>query len=269
MKLKIYQVDAFANKVFSGNPAAVVPLTEWLADDILQKIAMENNQAETAFYVKEGNPSTGSGQADFHIRWFTPLVEVDLCGHATLASAHVLFTHEGYEGRKIIFNSRSGPLLVEKLNEGYALDFPSDTLTEVSLTKEIGDCFDLKPKIVFKGKTDYMLIYENEKDIRAIQPNFDAIAKLSARGVIVTSHGNTVDFVSRFFAPQCGINEDPATGSAHTSLAVYWAKTLNKKDFEAVQLSKRKGYLKCKFLGDRVEIKGEAKTYMVGEINIA
>ncbi len=261
MKQKIYIIDAFAKNLFSGNPAAVCPLNEWLADDILQKIAMENNQAETAFYVEE--------EGNFHLRWFTPLVEVDLCGHATLAAAHVLYEHEGFEGRKITFNTKSGALTVEKLNEGYSMDFPSDVLAEVSLTQEIADCFDLKPKIVFKGKTDYLLVYDNESDIRKIQPKFDAISKLNARGVIVTAHGGTVDFVSRFFAPQCGVNEDPATGSAHTSLAVYWAKTLNKKDFEAIQLSKRKGYIKCIFLGDRVELRGAARTYLKGEIEVA
>jgi PhzF family phenazine biosynthesis protein len=258
MNQKLYIVDAFAKGLFSGNPAAVCPLNEWLADDILQKIAMENNQAETAFYVKESG--------GYSLRWFTPLVEVDLCGHATLATAHVMYTHEGYEGQKIVFNSRSGPLTVQRIGDGYSLDFPADVLAEVPLTKEISDCFDLKPKIVFKGKTDYMLVYENESDIRKIQPNFDAIAKLPARGVIITSHGGTVDFVSRFFAPQCGINEDPATGSAHTSLAVYWSRTLAKKDFEAIQLSKRKGYVKCIFLGDRVELRGAAKTYLIGQI---
>ncbi|MGZ3931915.1 MAG: PhzF family phenazine biosynthesis protein [Bacteroidia bacterium] len=260
MAQHIYQVDAFTTgKAFSGNPASVVPLESWPDDDLLQNIAMENNQAETAFFVKQ--------KEGYHLRWFTPAVEVDLCGHATLAAAHVLFEHLDYKAQKISFNSRSGVLTVEKLKDGYSLDFPSDTLAEISLSPNISACFDLQPLRVFKGKTDYMLVFNDEQQIRGIKPDFTAIAALPARGVIITSPGITTDFVSRFFAPQVGISEDPVTGSAHTSLTPYWSKILNKKELTALQLSKRRGSLKCTYLVDRVEIRGAAKTYLSGEIS--
>jgi PhzF family phenazine biosynthesis protein len=257
--MKIYQIDAFTDKVFSGNPAAVCPLETWLPDETLQQIAMENNLAETAFYVKQpGN--------EFHIRWFTPAVEVDLCGHATLATAYVLFKYEKYEGQKIVFNSRSGKLSVEKENDLLTLDFPADTLTEVALSPDLCEGFNYKPLQAFKGKTDYMLVFENEEQIKTIQVDFLKIAQLKVRGIIVTAKGNEVDFVSRFFAPQSGINEDPVTGSAHTSLTPYWARQLNKNELSAIQLSDRKGYLTCKNLGERIKISGKAKTFLIGEI---
>jgi PhzF family phenazine biosynthesis protein len=254
----IFQVDAFTTgKAFSGNPASVVPLESWLDDDLLQKIAMENNQAETAFFVKQGE--------NYHLRWFTPAIEVDLCGYATLAAAHVLYEHLDYKGQKISFNSRSGLLSVEKLKEGYSLDFPADTLAEIAIGDGINACFDLPPTRAFKGKTDYMLVYGDEQQIRNIKPDLVAIAKLEARGVIITSQGIATDFVSRFFAPRAGINEDPVTASAHTTLTPYWSKMLNRKELTALQLSKRRGHLKCTYLVDRVEIRGEAKTYLKGE----
>ncbi len=259
MKLKIYQIDAFADSVFSGNPAAVCPLDQWLDDDILQKIAMENNLAETAFYVKQGNR--------YQIRWFTPTVEVDLCGHATLAAAFVLFNHENYNGNIIDFySSRSGALSVAQKGELLTLNFPTDLLEPVDISAKIAGCFDIPPQLAFKGKTDYLLVFENEEEIRKLTPAFDVISKLNARGVIVTAQGNQVDFVSRFFAPQSGINEDPVTGSAHTTLTPYWAKQLDKTELTAIQLSDRKGYLQCRYLGDRVEICGQGKLYLTGEI---
>jgi len=259
MKQKIYQVDAFASEVFTGNPAAVCPLDEWLDDGIMQKIAMENNLAETAFYVKKGDR--------YEIRWFTPAVEVDLCGHATLAAAFVLFNYEGYNGDILYFDSpRSGELTVSRNEEYLTLNFPVDIIESVELTDDLTVGFDKKPCLAFKGKTDYLLIFESENDIRTIKYNLEAILRLEARGIIISAKGNEVDFVSRFFAPQVGVNEDPVTGSAHTTLTPYWAGVLNKQELTAIQLSERTGYLKCKNLGDRVEISGACKLYMVGEI---
>jgi PhzF family phenazine biosynthesis protein len=259
--MKIYQIDAFASTVFSGNPAAVCPLNEWLPDDLLRNIAMENNLAETAFYVKQGN--------DFQIRWFTPAVEVDLCGHATLAAAHVLFNYENYTNDRIIFNSRSGPLSVTKNNDLLILDFPTDTITEIPLSEELTKPFNIKPLQAYKGKTDYMLVFENESQIRDIKVDLHLVSGVNARGIIITAKGDKADFVSRFFAPQSGIDEDPVTGSAHTSLTPYWAKKLNKNTLDAIQISPRKGYLKCNYLGERVEISGQVQTYLIGEIHIS
>ncbi len=258
MEIKIYQIDAFAETIFAGNPAAVCPLQKWLPDELMQNIAMENNLAETAFYVfeKEGP----------RIRWFTPTVEVDLCGHATLATAFVLFNHENYQGDKIIFNSRSGPLNVTKSGGSLTLNFPVDTLQEVNPIKELEEGLGIKSLKTFKGKTDYMLIFENEGQIKTMKPDFKMIGKVEARGIIVTAKGNHVDFVSRFFGPQSGMDEDPVTGSAHTTLTPYWAKVLNKTEFTALQLSSRGGKLKCKLSGDRVEISGKGRTFLVGKI---
>lgn len=260
-RIKIFQIDAFTNKLFSGNPAAVCPLENWLEDDILQTIAMENNLAETAFYVYSNN--------QFQIRWFTPTVEVDLCGHATLAAAFVLFNLENYTENTIhFFSPRSGELTVIKNGDLLTLNFPTDTYESITLTNEIFNCFDLKPKLAFKGKTDYLFIFENEADIINIKPAFNEISKLNGRGVIISAKGTNVDFVSRFFAPQSGIAEDPVTGSAHTTLTPFWAKEFNKTELSAIQLSERKGYLYCKLLSNRVEISGQAKLYLTGEINL-
>ena len=260
MKIKIYQIDAFADKIFSGNPAAVCPLNEWLPDELLQNIAMENNLAETAFYVNE--------KEGLRIRWFTPTIEVDLCGHATLATAFVLFYHENHSGEKIVFNSRSGPLTVTRSDEILTLNFPVDTLVEVNSIPELEQGLGVKPLKTFKGKTDFMLVFENEDQIKNMNPDFKLIGTVNTRGIIVTAKGDNVDFVSRFFGPQSGMDEDPVTGSAHTSLSPYWAKVLNKTEFTALQLSKRLGKLKCKLLGDRVEISGTAKLFLVGTISI-
>ncbi len=261
MKQKIYQIDAFTDSVFSGNPAAVCPLDNWLSDDLLQKIAMENNLAETAYYVKQ--------EHQYLLRWFTPTVEVDLCGHATLAAAFVLFNHENHPGDVIHFYSpRSGNLTVTKQGNSLTLNFPTDVFEPVDLFDELTDGFDLKPIEALKGKTDYMLVYENESQIEKIKPDFAKIAKLDARGIIVTAKGDKVDFVSRFFGPQSGVDEDPVTGSAHTTLTPYWAKKLHKNVLSAIQLSKRKGYLECTYLRDRVEISGQGKLYLTGEIHI-
>ncbi len=258
MEIRIYQVDAFTDKLFGGNPAAVCPLQEWLPAALMQNIAMENCLAETAFYVEE--------KEGLRIRWFTPTVEVDLCGHATLATAFVLFNQENYQGDKIVFNSRSGPLTVAKSGDMLTLNFPTDTLQEVRPVPELEIGLGLKSSKTFKGKTDYMLIFENEEQIRSMSPDFGTIGKVEARGIIVTAKGNQVDLVSRFFGPQSGVDEDPVTGSAHTSLTPYWAKFLNKTELTARQLSNRQGDLNCKLMGDRVEISGRAKLYLVGKI---
>jgi len=257
--MKIFQIDAFARKHFEGNPASICPLEEWISSTEMQKIAEENNQAETCFFVPKGD--------QFEIRWFTPAVEVDLCGHATLAAAHVLFQHYSYQKQVIVFNSpRSGELKVRKEDKNLVLNFPADSYKEVELNDSLLRCFDRKPVSACKGKTDYMLIFQNEDDILSVKPDLAMIAKLPARGIIITARGKEVDFVSRFFAPQSGINEDPVTGSAHTTLVPYWHAQTGKKEFNAIQLSSRRGYLTCTWLGDRVEISGQACTYMVGDI---
>jgi PhzF family phenazine biosynthesis protein len=261
MKIKIYHVDAFTDKLFSGNPAAVCPLSgTWPDDSILQSIAFENNLAETGFYLQD--------KSNYHIRWFTPSVEVDLCGHGTLAAAHVLYNYEGYKSDKINFNSRSGILNVKKENDFITLDFPSDKFERIKMTEDITSCFDIAPVDAFKGKTDYMLIFENEDQIKNIKFDLVKICRLKSRGVIITAKGNECDFVSRFFAPQSGIDEDPVTGSAHTTLIPYWSGVLNRRELTAVQLSARRGFLFCRNKNDRVEISGKAKTYMAGEIII-
>ena len=259
MKIKIYQIDAFAEEVFMGNSAAVCPLENWLEDDLLQKIAMENNLAETAFYVRSGD--------QYQIRWFTPTVEVDLCGHATLAAAYVLFNQENHQGDTIHFHShRSGDLPVTKNGEYISLNFPVDKIEQIDLSEEINRCFDLLPKEAYKGKTDLMLIFDTEEDIKQLSPRLNEISKLDVRGVIVSAKGDEVDFVSRFFAPQSGIDEDPVTGSAYTSLSPYWSEKLGKNEFQAIQLSKRKGIVHCNLKGARVEISGRGQLYLKGEI---
>lgn len=261
MELKIYQVDAFSDQVFGGNPAAVVPLTEWLEDEILQKIALENNLSETAYYIKEEN--------NVILRWFTPGTEVDLCGHATLATAHVLFEHEGIEGEEITFFSpRSGILKVRKEGDSLVMDFPLDSIQEIELTEELTKPFWPKPVEAIKGKTDYILVFDTEEQIRILKFDLALIAKLPVRGVIVTAKGDKVDFVSRFFGPQVGVPEDPVTGSAHTSLTPIWAKKLGKDTLTAVQVSSREGKLGCRLNGERVILTGKAVTYLIGRIFI-
>lgn len=258
MEITLYQVDAFAEKIFEGNPAAVCPLESWLPDSFLQNIALENNLAETAFFVPE--------KEGYRIRWFTPATEVDLCGHATLATAHVLFNHHNYPGDELTFMSRSGPLTVRKSGPLLTLNFPSDVVTPTPLLPEFASAFGINPVEALKGKTDYMLIFESEEQISSMEPDLRSVSKLNARGVIITSKGNSVDFVSRFFAPQSGVDEDPVTGSAHTTLIPYRSKKLNKQMLNALQLSRRGGRLTCKMAGDRVEIGGRAHTFLVGTI---
>lgn len=258
MIIPIFQVDAFTDKLFGGNPAAVCPLDCWLHDSLMQQIAQENNLAETAFIVEEAE--------GFRIRWFTPAVEVDLCGHATLAAGHVYFNHLGYSGKEIIFNSRSGKLRVSKEDNMLALDFPVDEISMVSIHPVLSELLGDRILEVWRGKTDYMVVFESQKEIENLLPDFQKLASIEARGVIVTAPGETSDFVSRFFAPQSGINEDPVTGSAHTTLSLYWSRKLEKNEMTAIQLSSRKGHLRCSLKDDRVLISGNCKTFMIGEV---
>lgn len=260
MKLSLFQVDAFTDHVFGGNPAAVVPLESWLPDLLMQQIASENNLSETAFFVPE--------PAGYRIRWFTPVSEVDLCGHATLASSHVLFNHLDFPGDLLEFQSRSGILRVKRDGERLTLDFPADTMQEVTAPENLVIAIGRKPVNTFKGKTDFMMVYTSQSDVEEIVPDIPLLLKTDARGVIVTAPGKEVDFVSRFFCPQVGVAEDPVTGSAHTSLTPYWSARLGKTMMKASQLSKRKGHLTVSLKGDRVEISGKAVTYMKGEIFI-
>lgn len=260
-KIGIFQVDAFTDRLFSGNPAAVCILDHWLSDDTMQSIAAENNLAETAFLVPAGG--------NYAIRWFTPLVEVDLCGHATLAAAFVLFECTGQSGQEITFLSpRSGELKVLKQEELLFLDFPADTISACDEIEQIKGCLNYQPMEVYKGKTDYLAVIDSEEAVYNLKPDFGKISGLKARGLIVTARGNEVDFVSRFFAPQCGIDEDPVTGSAHTSLIPLWAMKLAKNKMQARQLSKRGGYLICENKGRRSLIGGSAVLYMTGEVHL-
>ena len=261
MKLRIYQVDAFASEVFKGNPAAVCILDDWIDEVLMQRIANENNLSETAFAVPV--------ETRYEIRWFTPKMEVDLCGHATLATAHVLFEHMGYSSDRVEFDSlHSGRLTVEKSGGLLTLDFPADTLEEMVVPEVIVTALRKAPLKAYKGKSDFMFIHASQSEIEDMKPDFGLLAQMGGRGVIITAMGNEVDFVSRFFAPQTGIDEDPVTGSAHTTLTPYWARVLGKKKLTARQLSPRGGDLVCENLGERVKISGKAITYMVGEIQI-
>lgn len=260
MKHEIYQVDAFTSRIFSGNPATVVILDNWISENTMCEIAIENNQAETAFIVE-------IGKNEFEIRWFTPVTEVDLCGHATLAAAYILYFEKNADSNTLKFHSqKSGELVVKRDDDVITLNFPSDVYEKVAITEELSCCFNIKPIEVYKGKTDYMMVYANYAEISALIPDLPEIAKLKCRGVITTARGIEVDFVSRFFAPQSGINEDSVTGSAHVTLTPYWAQRLDKIDLTAKQLSTRRGYLECTLLGNRVEISGRARLYMKGNI---
>lgn len=259
MKQKMYQVDAFADRIFEGNPAAVCPLDEWLPDGKLQQIAMENNLSETAYFVGEGDT--------YRLRWFTPAAEVDLCGHATLASAHVLFEHLDFHNPEISFSSNSGRLKVRKDSGMLNMNFPSSIGEEADPPGELMDALGTGAEEIYKA-SDYMVVLEREEQVRALDPNFFLLNRIETRGIIVTAPGKEYDFVSRFFAPAVGINEDPVTGSAHTMLAPYWSERLGKDELKARQVSRRGGTVYCRMLDDRVEIAGKAVTYLEGTIEI-
>jgi len=258
MKLTLYQVDAFTNKLFGGNPAAVIPLENWITDDLMQKLALENNLSETVFFVPAGE--------DYDIRWFTPTAEINLCGHATLASAFVLYHFLDFKKEKIIFHSKSGKLEVHKREDVFVMDFPAWKPERVyNYPGNLRGGLGVNEILAIYKHRDLMVLLENEKEVKNAKPNFTAIKKWNEK-VIITAPGNgDVDFVSRCFFPQSGIDEDPVTGSAHTSTVPYWAEQLGKTKLKAIQLSKRRGYLDCELKGDRVLMRGNAVTYMKGE----
>lgn len=259
-KLTIYQVDAFAKEVFKGNPAAVCPLEEWLPTEKMQNIALENNLSETAFFVINGS--------HYDIRWFTPSYEIDLCGHATLASAYVIFECLKLETEMVEFHShKSGGLSVEKKGEVFTLDFPSRPLSSCEAPAGLTEAIGKQPKEILKAR-DYFLVYENEREVLDISPDFSALLKIDAHGFIITAPGYSSDFVSRFFAPEVGVFEDPVTGSSHCNLIPFWAERLGKDKLFAKQVSARGGELFCELKGDRVKIGGNASLYMKGEIYV-
>jgi len=260
MKLRIYQADAFTEKLFGGNPAAVVPLTEWLPDEVLQNIAAENNLAETAFLVKKGH--------GYHLRWFTPAVEVDLCGHATLATAYVLFHYENHPPGEIRFESKSGILKVRHQGERLTLDFPAYSLSDTEATNDILNAVGKAPTEVIQYNNDLLFIFHDQTSVEMLKPDFRKLSACSPRAVLVSAPGNDADFVYRFFCPKMGIDEDPATGSAQCALMPYWTKRLNKDTLVSLQCSSRKGAFKSRLNGDRVEISGKVMPYLVGEIQI-
>jgi PhzF family phenazine biosynthesis protein len=262
MKINIYQIDAFTESVFGGNPAAVCILDNWIDDKLMQNIAAENNLSETAFAVKKNNT--------YEIRWFTPTVEIDLCGHATLATAFVLFRYvETNETTIEFYSHRSGDLNVSlKTNGNLTLNFPQNIAKKTEENLALNKALGKVAKETFKSTFDYMLVYGSQKEIEALEPDLSALSKIKTRGVMVTAPGDNVDFVSRFFAPASGIDEDPVTGSAHCTLTPYWNNKLKKDILTAKQVSKRGGDLICQLDGDRVKISGKCALYMIGEIHI-
>jgi PhzF family phenazine biosynthesis protein len=259
MRLPLYQVDAFTSRVFGGNPAGIVPLESWLPDDTMQAIAAENNLAETAFFVPEGE--------GFRLRWFTPTVEVDLCGHATLASAHLLFAQLGYRGDRVDFETRSGRLSVTRRDDLLAMELPARPPQPCAVPPDLDKALGKAPVAVLAAR-DYLMVYEREADIRTLAPDMERIARLDRFAVIVTAPGESCDFVSRFFAPAQGIPEDPVTGSAHCTLIPYWSQRLGRKTMQARQISPRMGELSCEDGGARVVVAGKAVLYLEGTIHV-
>ncbi len=260
MKLDIYQVDAFTNQQFGGNPAAVIPMEEWLPDEMLQNIAMENNLSETAYFLTK--------EDHYDLRWFTPAAEVDLCGHATLATAHVLWEEMGLKQADIPFHSRSGRLGVKKEGGFYTLDFPTDYIIQIETPALLREALQANILETYRGREDYLVLLESQSAVEQLSPDFKLLKTLNARGVLATAAGREVDFISRCFFPAVGIDEDPVTGSAHTTLAPFWAKNLGKNEFTARQLSRRGGFLNVRLEGERTAISGQATTYMKGVIFI-
>ncbi len=260
MKVPYYHVDAFTEKIFAGNPAGVCLLDEWLEDDVLQKTAAENNLPETAFLVREG-------ESCYRLRWFTPMMEIDLCGHATLASAFVLHLTGGNLQRPLNFNTRSGVLTVEKQDDLFIMDFPARKAETCETPKELVPGLGKTPLSVLKSR-DFLAVFENEEQVRSLTPDFDKLAALDCLGIIVTAPGKEVDFVSRFFAPSAGIQEDPVTGSSHCTLTPYWAEQTGKNKLKARQVSLRGGELYCELKENRVKIGGRAVLYHSGELSL-
>ena len=263
MRLPLFQIDAFAERVFQGNPAAVCPLEAWLPEALMQAIAAENNLSETAFCVPEGE--------SYGLRWFTPLKEIDLCGHATLATAHVLFEHLGFAGAEIVFSTRSGALRVTRAGARLAMDFPAKAVEPCAAPAALIEGLGRMPLEVYGGR-DYLAVFADAAEVRALRPDPRRLAELDRHGVIVTAPGGAedgdVDFVSRFFVPKFGVDEDPVTGSAHCSLTPFWAARLGKTTLEARQVSRRGGRLQCTLAGERVILRGRAVTYMTATIEV-
>ena len=261
MEIEIFQIDAFTSELFKGNPACVMPLDDWLPDELLLNIAKENNVSETAFFVKKNN--------GYHLRWFTPEIEMDLCGHATLATAYCLKYHLDYKKDKVIFDSMSGELEIKYRGEFIQMDFPHRKPVKANLPKNIMDSLSYKPIEVLKSR-DYVLVYENEDKIKNIKIDKELFDKtnLDPGGVVITSTGLNSDFVSRYFVPQCSFFEDPVTGSTHCSLVPYWSEKLGKTKMRSIQLSNRGGEMFCEDAKTRVIINGQAKTYLKGKIYI-
>lgn len=259
MKLPMYQVDAFADAVFSGNSAAVVPLEEWLSESEMQNIAMENNLAETAFF-------TGA-DGRYGLRWFTPTFEIDLCGHATLATAFVIFTELGYQGESVVFETQSGELTVRREGEMLYMDFPARPPEPCEVPGLLFEALGKLPEAVLQAR-DLVCVYPEEEDVVGLKPDFAQLDRLDCFGVIATAPASNgdYDFVSRYFCPREDIHEDPVTGSAHCSLVPYWAQRLGKSELTAYQASQRGGFLGCRLKGDRVEVSGKAVLYMSGTI---
>lgn len=261
MKIPLYQVDAFTSRVFAGNPAAVCLLNDWPEDSLLQSIAAENNLSETAFLVRNAE--------GFDLRWFTPVTEVALCGHATLASAFVLFACQKWPEEHIRFQTRkSGVLRVTKRGDLFEMDFPARPARPQPPPAGLNEALHVTPQAVLASTEDFLVVLDSEKDVKAVQPNFSILEHVACRGIIITARGERSDFVSRFFAPRVGIPEDPVTGSAHSVLIPYWAGVLQKNDLYALQVSNRGGELFCKHAGERVKISGRAVLYMEGTITI-
>lgn len=254
-KLPVYIVDAFTRRPFGGNPAAVCPLEHWLPEAQMQAIAAEHNLAETAFIVHE--------PAGWRIRWFTPTIEVDLCGHATLAAAHVLARHLGVTASEVVFASHSGPLPVRFVDDRIVLDFPVRPAARCEVPAALREGLGANPLDVMRSR-DYLVVLQDEAAVRALEPDFALLKQVDCLGIIATAPGDTVDFVSRFFAPRAGIDEDPVTGSAHCTLVPYWAARLRKQTLTARQVSRRGGELYCTLAGERVHIGGHAVTYLTG-----
>jgi PhzF family phenazine biosynthesis protein len=259
MKLPLWQIDAFSAQRFAGNPAAVVPLAEWLPEATLQAIAAENNLAETAYFVPQGE--------DYAIRWFTPAAEVPLCGHATLASGWVVLNKLEPQRKSVTFHSQSGPLTVSRAGERLSMDFPVTRLGPATPHAALVAALGAPPKALYEG-LQWVAVYETEEQVRALRPDFGALKKIDAHGVIATAPGRDCDFVSRFFAPAIGIDEDPVTGSAHTRLVPYWAERLGKTSLFARQLSARGGELWCELKGQRVVMAGHVAPYLEGTIEV-
>jgi PhzF family phenazine biosynthesis protein len=274
MKLTLYQVDAFTNKLFGGNPAAVIPLKKWLPDELMQQIALENNLSETVFFVaaKHSSPEGGGGEgaADYDIRWFTPAVEINLCGHATLASSFVLFDILKEKKKKVVFNSKSGLLVVRKTKEGLMMDFPSWKPERMNdYPAELSAMLGGKEIVGVYKHRDWLVELHNDESVKNCVPDFSLMKKHQVDKLVITATGKVVDFVSRFFAPGAGVDEDPVTGSAHSQLIPFWSEKLGKKIMQAKQLSARGGDIYCEQLNEeRVLMGGECVFYMRGEIRI-